>query len=59
MGLFAASRPRQIDIIDRAINFKLYKQLLQEENMKASIHKLKHKRMWLIQQEYNSRHTSH
>ncbi len=55
---FAASWPGQPAIIDGTMNSELYQQIL-KENVRTSVQEQSLKRMWVMQQDNNPKHTSH
>lgn len=54
---FAASGPGCLAIAERTMNSKLYRDSLQE-NVRATGHDLKLKRVWVMQQYNDPKHTS-
>lgn len=56
-GCFAASGPGRIAVINGKMNSKIYQDILQE-NIRPSVHQLKLKRGWVMQQDNDPKHTS-
>lgn len=52
-----ASGPGRLAIVDGTMNSWLYQQL--KENVRTSVHELNVKRMWIKQQDSDSKHTVH
>ncbi|KAG2457775.1 TCB1 transposase, partial [Polypterus senegalus] len=56
-GCFAASGPGRLAVIDGTMNSTAYQKIL-KENVRPSVHQLKLKRSWVLQQENDPKHTS-
>jgi transposase len=56
-GCFAATGPEQLAIIDGKMNSQDYQDILQE-NVRLSVRQLKLNRMWVMQQDNESKHGS-
>ena len=56
-GCFAASLPGHLAIIEGTMNSKVYQDILQE-NIRAAVHDLKLKRVWVMRQDNDPKHTS-
>uniref|UniRef100_A0A3B3DJG5 Transposase n=1 Tax=Oryzias melastigma TaxID=30732 RepID=A0A3B3DJG5_ORYME len=56
-GCFAASGPGRLAVIDGSMNSTVYQKVL-KENVRPSVHQLKLKRSWVLQQDNDPKHTS-
>lgn len=57
LGCFAASGPGRLAVIDGTMNSALYQKIL-KENVRPSVRDLKLKRIWVLQQDNDPKHTS-
>ncbi|KAI4884115.1 hypothetical protein NFI96_032765 [Prochilodus magdalenae] len=56
-GCFAASGPGRLAVINGTMNSTVYQKIL-KENVRPSVHDLKLKHTWILQQDNDSKHTS-